>query len=194
MTKVPLPPHTRPTTDRRLLSAAHHGLAKNKRERVREILRERVRERERERRNCSRDLTGEAGRDLVREKEGGRPRERDARLLLHDPLRLRRPGRRRAGLRPPRQHRLPGRRRGRRRAPPPRGLRQPQGLREAPQLLPRPRPRDPYAPSSSSIFSLPSVQMFHGWFFSILPSWNRAMDGGEVQIAFFEFAQWWIAA
>uniref|UniRef100_A0A453R6X4 Uncharacterized protein n=1 Tax=Aegilops tauschii subsp. strangulata TaxID=200361 RepID=A0A453R6X4_AEGTS len=66
-----------------------------------------------------------------------------ARLLLHDPLRVRGPGRRPAGLPPPRQHRVPGRRRRRGRASPPGRIRQPQGLREAPQLLPRPRTRDP---------------------------------------------------
>jgi hypothetical protein len=81
-------------------------------------------------------------RDLGEERRG----PEDARLLLHDPLRVRRAGRRRAGLPPPRQHRLPGGGRRRRRAPPPRGVRQPQGLREAAQLLPRPRARDPYAP------------------------------------------------
>lgn len=74
------------------------------------------------------------------------PIPQDARLLLHHPLRVRRAGRRRAGLPPPRQHRLPGGGRRRRRAPPPRGLRQPQGLREAPQLLRRPRAPDEYAP------------------------------------------------
>lgn len=74
------------------------------------------------------------GSSLAARSGTGWERERrleDARLLLHDPVRVRCAGRRRAGLPPPRQHRLPCGGRRRRRAPPPRGLCQPQGLREA---------------------------------------------------------------